>query len=274
MSRILFAILSLLALSAVAQDNVLLRQNMFDDIHVTNAVTKSYRDSSYTFHVKVVEDHESHTLPRRYFWFNQGEVLSTVGNFTGRLLHGPFEKFDRDGKLLEKGNFSNGLKDGTWTTWYANGNILSQRAWSKGWRTGTFTEYYDNGALKRKGKFRGNELHGKVYSYALSGETVGKEKYKHGKLLKAKEKKVKADAPKTINGKDNKVTTDQSVKDDKSVKKTRRKWFSRKPKTSDTEVKKATSTDDKSKPTRKDKKISKKEKSSSKSAASQTNNQQ
>jgi antitoxin component YwqK of YwqJK toxin-antitoxin module len=213
---------------ACAQEEKILRLNMFDDLQVTNSVTKSYRDSAYTFHVKVLKDQEDGLLVRRYYWFHQGEVMSTVGNYSGKLLHGVFEKFDRDGRLLEKGTFDNGLKTGLWTTWHFNGNLAIQRHWSKGWRTNEFTEYYDNGAVKRKGGYKSDVLHGRLYTYSINGELLSKEKYKRGKLVKAKVKKINKRKEKRLA---KAKTTDLQMKDG-NVQKTSKKWslFKRKDK--------------------------------------------
>lgn len=216
----LLALLSVVT-PASAQEKIL-RLNMFDDLQVTNSVTKSYRDSAYTFHVKVLKDQEDGLLVRRYYWFHQGEVMSTVGNYSGKLLHGVFEKFDRDGRLLEKGTFDNGLKTGLWTTWHVNGNLATQRHWSKGWRTNEFTEYYDNGTVKRKGGYKFDVLHGRVYTYSVGGELLSKEKYKRGKLLKARVKKVSKRKEKQLV---KTKTADLQMKESNSGKSSRRWLF-------------------------------------------------
>jgi hypothetical protein len=211
-------LLSLITTISCAQEKIL-KLNMFDDLQVTNSVTKSYRDSAYTFHVKVLKDPEEGLLVRRYYWFYQGEVMSTVGNYSGKLLHGTFEKFDRDGRLLEKGVFNNGLKAGLWTAWYPNGNLTSQKHWSKGWRIGDFTEYYDNGSVKKKGGYKNDLLHGRIYTYSINGELISKEKYKRGRLLKAREKKVRKKKEEQLV-----KEIDPQMKNDNS-KKSSRKWL-------------------------------------------------
>jgi hypothetical protein len=211
MYKFWFLLSLVLITTPVSAQEKLLKLNMFDDLQVTNSITKSYRDSTYTFHVKVLKDQDEGLLVRRYYWFHQGEVMSTVGNYSGKLLHGTFEKFDRDGRLLEKGTFYNGLKTGLWTTWSVNGNLSTQKYWSKGWRTNEFMEYYDNGSLKRKGAYKHDLLHGRIYTYGINGDLLGKEKYKGGKLLKRKErrtdkregKQVMETKPTNLQGKDN-----------------------------------------------------------------------
>lgn len=175
---------------ALSQEKTL-RGPLFDDLQITNAVTKAYGDSTFTFHVNVQDEYPEPIATKRYYWFHQGTMTSTQGNYSGKLLHGTLEKFDRKGRLLEKGIFKNGLKEGEWMRWYANGNISSQYHWNAGWRVGDFQEFADDGSLLRKGSYRQNKLHGKVYYYAPGGSTAREEKYRRGALVKEKEKKVK-----------------------------------------------------------------------------------
>jgi antitoxin component YwqK of YwqJK toxin-antitoxin module len=197
LNKYLLPFLVLFTLSVSAQQQNTLKQNMFDDLEVTNSVTKSYRDSSLTFHTKVLDEQKHPDFSKRYFWFHQGEVRSTVGNYTGKLLHGAYEKFDREGMLLEKGNFRNGLKEDTWIEWYPNGNVARHLVWQGGIRNGKFEEFNANGSLFRAGAYKNDKLDGIVYQYSL-GTVVSKSKYRKGELVKAKEKKVKNKTPESV----------------------------------------------------------------------------
>jgi hypothetical protein len=188
--KILFVVFSFSALTLSAQKKVL-KQRMFNDLEVTNSITKSYQDSTLTFHLKVLDDDQNPDFSKRYFWFHQGEIKSTVGNYTGKLLHGPYEKYDRDGTLLEKGNFEYGLKDGAWLSWYQNGNVSQHYNWNKGLRNGKFEEYFADGSKLKSGVYKNDKLHGIVYQYQ-QGAVVEKIKYRKGVLVKEKVKKVKA----------------------------------------------------------------------------------
>jgi len=174
------------------QDN-LFKEKMFSDLEVTNSVTKSYRDSVYVFHVKVLDEYDKAESTKRYYWFYQGEVKCTVGNYTGKLLHGYFEKFDRKENLIEKGMFSYGLKDGDWLTWYSNGNVARRLHWNSGLRSGDFTEHALSGTIVCSGTYRRDKLHGYVMYYTQDGVLDRKVKYKNGVLVKTKEKRGKKD---------------------------------------------------------------------------------
>jgi|GEM_PF-2388526 len=209
--------------SIFAQDN-LFKGRMFSDLEVTNSITKSYRDSVYVFRVKVMDDSESPQISKRYYWFYQGEVKNTVGNYTGKLLHGSFEKFDRKEALLEKGAFAYGLKDGDWLTWYANGNVATKRHWDEGIRDGDFADYNVNGQTLRKGAYRNGKLHGKVYYYANDGTIEHTDRYRNGAVRKPKPKKAKV----AKNGEKMSVTEKQKKVKNKSTDGKERRGFFRK----------------------------------------------
>jgi antitoxin component YwqK of YwqJK toxin-antitoxin module len=177
--------------TAISAQQRVLKQSMFNDLEVTNSITKSYRDSTCNFYLKVIDDSYTPNFTRRYYWFHQGEIKSTVGNYSGKLLHGPYEKYDRDATLLEKGNFQYGSKDGAWITWYTSGNVRHRYVWKDGKRMGKFEEYYGNGAIYRTGNYQDDKLHGRLYYYNSDGSLSQEIKYRHGTLVKKKEKKVK-----------------------------------------------------------------------------------
>lgn len=191
---LLITILSICISDIYAQDR--LRQPMFRDLEVTNSVSHSKGDSIYNFHVRLMKGNDASQDDKRYYWFHQGEVKSTVGNHAGSVLHGAFEKFDRKGNLIEKGDFSNGLKDGSWMTWHDNGNVASMYSWNDGWRSGDFKEFNREGSLRIKGSYRNDKLHGTVYYYTPAGAVVREERYRYGQLMKEKGKKTVKDRKK------------------------------------------------------------------------------
>jgi antitoxin component YwqK of YwqJK toxin-antitoxin module len=186
----LVAVFSLIFINQSYSQQKVLKQAMFDDLEVTNSITKSYQDSTLTFHLKVLDDQKNPDFSKRYFWFHQGEIKSTVGNYAGKLLHGSYEMYDRNGTLLEKGNFKYGLKEDTWIKWYPNGNINQHVVWKEGKRQGKFEEYFENGSLQKAGAFKNDKLNGFVYEY-IQGTEIGKTKYKDGEPVKEKLKKQK-----------------------------------------------------------------------------------
>jgi hypothetical protein len=185
--RPLLFMISLSSIAFVNAQQSSLKQPMFNDLKVTSSITKSFRDSTIVFHVEAISENHKPDFSRRYFWFHQGELKNTQGNFTGKLLHGTYEMFDRNGTMLGKGNFDNGLMDDDWLTWYDNGNIKARYYWKNGERIGNFREFDRQGRTTKKGKFRNGYLTGKVL-YFENGVEVRKEKYRKGKLVREKEK--------------------------------------------------------------------------------------
>lgn len=170
----------------VATGQELFRQRMFKDLTLSSVQTFSFGDSVYHFSlVSPKMDDYSVEEGKRYFWFNDGVVKSTVGGYSGKLFNGRFEKTGRDGSLLEKGRFINGLKEGKWIAWFENGLLSSKCYWRSGLRTGDFLFYHDNGVVFKKGKFRKDVVHGRVQVFDRNGNHVLTENYKHGRLVKS-----------------------------------------------------------------------------------------
>jgi hypothetical protein len=189
---------------------------MFDDLEVTHSLTKAYKDSVIKFHVKLLDDAISLDEAKRYYWFNEGDIKSTMGNFTGKLLHGKYEKFDRSGNLIQKGSFRYGLKDGVWNGWSKEGSMMSSVVWYKGFREGDFKEYYESGQISKQGSFKKNKLHGTLLTFDRNGMQVASVSYDKGVIKKSREpKKVKiknssADRPKKA--KEKKIANDSTTR--------------------------------------------------------------
>ena len=67
-----------------------------------------------------------------YFWHRNGQLRSTKGDYSGNILHGHSQEFDKSGRMLGKGTYYYGTKDGEWKTWNRNGEIIRLEKWDKG----------------------------------------------------------------------------------------------------------------------------------------------
>lgn len=67
-----------------------------------------------------------------YFWHRNGQLRSTSGDYSGNILHGSFQEFDKSGKMLEKGTYYFGAKDGEWKSWNRDGVIIKLEKWNRG----------------------------------------------------------------------------------------------------------------------------------------------
>lgn len=187
-------------------------QNAFKSTHPVNLITLVSLDTVYVF--KLSQDNVKLNPRLDYFWSTNGILNHTQGNYSGKLLHGRFEKFDRSNHLLEKGQFDRGLKTGTWQQWYESGKLSARYVWKKGVLSGKFEEYYPNGIVMRSGTFVNGKLHGPVALFADNGSLMTKDRFKHGELIGEKDRNGKAGAGNTPAG-DSSATT-------------RRGWFRKK----------------------------------------------
>lgn len=118
---------------------------------------------------------------RLYYWYSSNVVHSTQGGYSGKLLNGNYSEYFPNKNLKEQGVFQNGLKNGVWKRWYENGMLSELTSWNKGLKQGEFTTYDEQGNLLRTGRYKENQLNGKVLIYhgKDSVETV---KYKDGQV--------------------------------------------------------------------------------------------
>lgn len=92
---------------------------------------------------------------KQYAWYGKGQISYTQGDYSGRLLHGPYESFYATNKQLkEKGRYEFGLKDGKWMLWAADGQLLETQQWYRGLKNGKTVLYDSLGNAKQKLKYR------------------------------------------------------------------------------------------------------------------------
>lgn len=97
-----------------------------------------------------------------YFWHRNGQLHSTSGDYSGNVLHGISQEFDKSGRLLEKGSYYYGVKDGTWKSWDKNGKIIRLEKWDRGyisWRKSF------EGTRYILENFRKNQLNGRKITW-------------------------------------------------------------------------------------------------------------
>lgn len=106
---------------------------------------------------------------REYHWLKGGELHATRGGHAGRLLHGPYMAFDRNGQLRGAGRYWYGLKDGEWKQWGPEGRLQELQRWGLGRREGRSvildeagrpirSERYRHGVLKQVDEPAGDTL--------------------------------------------------------------------------------------------------------------------
>jgi hypothetical protein len=138
-------ILVLTSLVAKAQDD--------DDRLLSNALDRRTiirKDTLYLFYV-APEDRVVKPDPKKiYYWFNKDTILTTMGNFGGRVLDGAFKSYYPGKSLKESGLFRFGLKDGEWTSWFPDGSLERVVYWKKGEEKGM--DQYKAPRKKKKAK--------------------------------------------------------------------------------------------------------------------------
>lgn len=192
---------------------------------------------------------EKKTKPQEaidYYWYYNNEIKSNKGGYSGKLLTGSYQVTDKKGNLLEQGFFKKGIKNGVWKTWGSNGELSSINTWKKGIKDGEY-KLFQKGKLVEKGSYSKNNLAGKVYKYNAD-TIISTTKYKNGKVIPEKVKKLKAEKEEKIKNSETEVK-DETPKKEKTEKVKKEK--NNPVKTTDSEKEKKQKTSDvKNKPTK------------------------
>tara|TARA_Y100001936_G_scaffold253082_1_gene315693 strand:+ start:1502 stop:2479 length:978 start_codon:yes stop_codon:yes gene_type:complete len=144
--------------------------------------------------------------------YSSGKI-HTIMNFNQGILHGAYEEYNIDGKLLEKGYYKNGKLNGTYITYWDEYNTMNSgdsvvnrvpknsknnesywhnalsktigrqvtiETYKDGILNGLFEEYYPNGQLKTKVIYKNGRKDGLYESYWNNGQEKAKNIYKNG----------------------------------------------------------------------------------------------
>jgi len=130
-------------------------------------------------------------IDKQYFWYSAGQIRSTQGGYSGKLLNGGYISYYLTKNLKEKGYFKHGLRDGEWTSWFENGNIQEKTTWKEGRKHGRFCEFSPMGKPIREGEFKKGKLDGKVLFYGGT-DSVQTSYYNNGDIYKRKHGPTKA----------------------------------------------------------------------------------
>jgi len=157
----------------------LLGQQMDIPMEKTVKIVKS--DTIVLAKVKTTESNNIKVINDRvYYWYLKDKILSNVGGFHGKLLHGKYEVFVKD-KLIYSGQFSNGLKNALWKQWDVQGNFIETQEWEAGQLQGEKKMYYPKGNVKEQYTYKNNVQHGVYQKWDENGVLTEKGKYKMGK---------------------------------------------------------------------------------------------
>jgi antitoxin component YwqK of YwqJK toxin-antitoxin module len=118
---------------------------------------------------------------RTYFWYYNGRINHNQGGFSGKLLHGKYEVFDNQQRLITMGSFLNGLKEGSWIRWNMNGKMKESCSFKKGKLEGTLKTFTITGNLLTESNYKNDLLEGKS-RYYRNGAVIIK-KYRMGKEI-------------------------------------------------------------------------------------------
>lgn len=160
------------------------------DLDLTSRVVVNKTDETIYTHVNSDKPNFTPKISNTYFWFSAGQIKSTQGGYSGKLLDGGYESFYPDKTLKEKGAFKNGLKDGEWRKWYPSGNLKEIKYWNKGKDEEKFIILDEQGRKLKEGRMKNKLFYGETYEY-LPNDSVSVTKYQKGEAVRKKESLIK-----------------------------------------------------------------------------------
>ena len=127
----------------------------------------------YDYHIYMKDKSIKYEDTLTYFWFKSQKIHSSQGNAGGKVLHGDYLAYYKNGQLAMRGQFEKGLKEGEWKEWREDGSIKRICTYSNGSLHGDFCEFDETG----------NTVHDGVYKKGIE-----KEKGSESKNVDEKEK--------------------------------------------------------------------------------------
>jgi len=206
----------------------------FEPVKENMEIVVTSKDSIQRIHIQTAAKDVSMENDVVYYWYANNRVNYNRGGYTGKLLHGLYSVFNKDGKLVILGQFKQGTKIGIWKFW-DKGILLRQEAWKKGKLHGKVFEYDPSGKIVKASPYKHGLLDGKELIYEQ--DTVIIHKYKNGKMIVAKIKKPKKEKKIEPKKKEAKPA-DKKKEPSKPKLKSEKKENTKTPKTKDTTLEK------------------------------------
>lgn len=141
-------------------------------------------DERIVLNILVKEKNIKPQAELHYTWFEEGKIKVTQGGFNGKLLHGVYKTFDKEGNLKMFGQYEKGLKNGVWNTWASDGHLVEKSTWKKGVKHGE-TITYNRGQITQVEKYKGGKLNGRQQKL-VDGQVSEELFYKKGEPFEKK----------------------------------------------------------------------------------------
>ncbi|WP_410221207.1 toxin-antitoxin system YwqK family antitoxin [Pedobacter sp.] len=140
----------------------------------------AYEDHKVAFYTQPSDKNLRKLYPlSNYYWFSNGQIRSTQGGYSGKLIHGLYSDYYLNNQLKEQGYFNMGLKEGEWKSWNEAGSLKTRVNYRKGEANGTFYRYNTAGLLIEEGTYANGKINGKLKKY-IRPDSVKVERYKNG----------------------------------------------------------------------------------------------
>ncbi|MEX2483084.1 MAG: hypothetical protein WED10_00895 [Brumimicrobium sp.] len=116
-----------------------------------------------------------------YYDFDE-ETIETKTQMLGKIKHGVYKKYRKDGSVEIECYYSKGKENGTWKKFKSNGDLFELKTYKNGKKDGRYELYSHSGELKEEGTYKNGRKDGEFFEYYNDGEPKTKSTYVNGKL--------------------------------------------------------------------------------------------
>jgi antitoxin component YwqK of YwqJK toxin-antitoxin module len=117
--------------------------------HFTGIIREYFSDSTIHYKIEIKNGKLDGTT---IVFFDDGNIEENR-SFKQGMMHGMWEKWNRQNIKIAEANYTGNLKDGKWYVWDDNGILRYDMTYSKGLKTGTWLMYDEKGKLKDRKVF-------------------------------------------------------------------------------------------------------------------------
>jgi antitoxin component YwqK of YwqJK toxin-antitoxin module len=146
-----------------------------------NQVRLTQEESTLHFETIPVNALPAPLQDRLYYWYSAGQIRSTQGGYSGKLLNGTYREFYLNRNLKEQGAYDAGLRTGLWKSWKEDGTLASTYTYDNGVLSGPYVKYNAGGRPAESGNYKNSKLNG-IVTYYKGRDSTYAVRYKNGSL--------------------------------------------------------------------------------------------
>ncbi len=124
-------------------------------------------------------------------YYPETKIIESTKNYKNGKLHGLYENYNKNGKIIQRWNYLNNQLDGLYELWHdtqndeikrSNGQLKHRSNYKNDQLDGLYEIWYPNGQLEHRCNYVNDQLDGIYELWYENGEAWPKFLYKNGQL--------------------------------------------------------------------------------------------